>query len=109
MRFRGFRSDGNCTRENLFSFREMSAIKLRYAQQMQRIKLVWKALKDLPAKRLCVSMLALAIGSYRKRQKRLRLLLELLLQPCVLKGSRSDLLHPLVPKFLCKRRLSQIA
>src|SRR5579871_984778 len=92
---RGFRRDGDRVRKNFFCLREMSAIEFGHTKQMQGIEVVRQTLKDVPASRLGVRTPALAIGCHCRRKQSLCLFFELLLQPCVLKGSRTGICQAL--------------
>src|ERR1700756_704782 len=89
MCLRRARFDRNRAGEDRYGLIEPSAIGSRHAQNMQGIEMVGQALQDLTTKRLGVVMPLFAIRLDRSRQQRLRLLPGLLLQPCVLEGTRA--------------------
>src|SRR6185437_10768354 len=90
MRFSRSRLDRNRADENQRGLVESPAIGRRYAQKMQGVEMIGQVLQYLAAKRLNIAVPPLAICLDRGRKQRFRLLPCLLLQPCVLEGTRTD-------------------
>src|SRR5579885_2904452 len=84
------RIERNGALEDLPGLLEAAAFEQGYAEQVQGVEIIRDLLQRAPAQHLQIGMPALAIGGDRCRQKRLGLLLELLLQPRILEGAGAD-------------------
>src|SRR5882762_11634034 len=82
--------EDNRALKDLLCLLEPPAFECGHAQQMHGVKVMRQVLEYTDAKRLSIRMPALTIGGERRRQQRLRLLPEFLLQPRVLEGAGAD-------------------